>query len=729
MDVSHLLDELNPAQREVVSAPPGHYLVLAGAGSGKTRVLTHRIGWLNEVVGVPPHGILAVTFTNKAAAEMRGRVEALLSGGTRGMWVGTFHGLAHRLLRLHWREADLPEGFQVLDSDDQLRLVKRIATALELDEGRFPPRQIAWWINAQKDEGRRPGAIQAASGDFYTRTLLRAYEEYELRCQRAGLVDFAEILLRAHELWLKQPALLAHYQQRFRQILVDEFQDTNAIQYAFIRVLAGDTAQVFVVGDDDQAIYGWRGAKVENVQRFLRDYPGATTFKLEQNYRSTGTILAAANAVIAHNPERLGKNLWTSGAEGEPIDLYCAYNEVDEARFVVERIRAHLDEGGVAGDCALLYRSNAQSRVFEEQLGQAGLPYRVYGGQRFFERMEIKDALAYLRMVAHRDDDAAFERAVNTPPRGIGERTLDEVRRRARADGVSLWNAACAISADTSALAGRARNALRGFADLVESLSAQLPELPLHEQFDHVLERSGLRTHYANESRGQLDSRVDNLDELVSVASRFERRPEAEDEAPPMSDLVAFLSYAALEAGENQAEAGEDGVQLMTLHSAKGLEFPQVFLVGLEEGLFPSQRSLEENGRLEEERRLAYVGLTRARLRLTLSYAEQRRLHGMEMMGTPSRFLREIPSALLREVRPRAGFSRPAWSPAPGAGSSWQEAPAAGLRLGQRVAHASFGEGIVVDSEGSGTHARVQVNFESAGAKWLVLAYANLSPL
>jgi DNA helicase II / ATP-dependent DNA helicase PcrA len=727
MDVSHLLDELNPAQRDVVSAPPGHYLVLAGAGSGKTRVLTHRIGWLNEVVGVPPHGILAVTFTNKAAAEMRGRVESLLQGGTRGMWIGTFHGLAHRLLRLHWREADLPEGFQVLDSDDQLRLVKRIATALEIDEGRFPPRQIAWWINAQKDEGRRPNAIQAPSGDFYTRTLLRAYEEYELRCQRAGLVDFAEILLRAHELWLKQPALLAHYQQRFGQILVDEFQDTNAIQYAFIRVLAGDGAQVFVVGDDDQAIYGWRGAKVENVQRFLRDYPGAATFKLEQNYRSTATILAAANAVIAHNPERLGKNLWTSGAEGEPIDLYCAYNEVDEARFVVERIRAHIDEGGAAGDCALLYRSNAQSRAFEEQLGQAALPYRVYGGQRFFERMEIKDALAYLRMVSHRHDDAAFERAVNTPPRGIGERTLDEVRRRARADEVSLWNAAAALSNDNAALAGRARNALRAFAELVETLAAQLPELPLHEQFDHVLERSGLRIHYTNESRGQLDSRVDNLDELVSVASRFERRPEAEDEAPPMSDLVAFLSYAALEAGEGQAEAGEDGVQLMTLHSAKGLEFPQVFLVGLEEGLFPSQRSLEENGRLEEERRLAYVGLTRARARLTLSYAEQRRLHGMEMMGTPSRFLREIPAALLREVRPRAGFSRPTWSPSPA--PAWQEPPSGGLRLGQRVAHASFGEGIVVDSEGSGAHARVQVNFESAGAKWLVLAYANLSPL
>ncbi len=415
MDVSHLLDELNPAQREVVSAPPGHYLVLAGAGSGKTRVLTHRIGWLNEVVGIPAHGILAVTFTNKAAAEMRGRVDALLRNGTRGMWVGTFHGLAHRLLRLHWQEAGLPESFQVLDADDQLRMVKRIATSLELEEGRFPPRQIVWWINAQKDEGRRPKHIQVPGGDFFTKTMLRVYEEYEIRCQRAGLVDFAEILLRAHELWLEHPPLLHHYQQRFGQILVDEFQDTNTIQYAFIRVLAGDSGQVFVVGDDDQAIYGWRGAKVENVQRFLRDYPGAKTFKLEQNYRSTGNILAAANAVIAHNPERLGKQLWTADGEGEQIDLYTAYNEVDEARFVVERIRAHIDDGGSASDCALLYRSNAQSRALEEQLGQARLPYRVYGGQRFFERMEIKDAMAYLRLIANPDDDAAFERAVNTP--------------------------------------------------------------------------------------------------------------------------------------------------------------------------------------------------------------------------------------------------------------------------------------------------------------------------
>src|ERR671912_1727991 len=469
MDVSHLLDGLNPAQRDAVSAPPGHYLVLAGAGSGKTRVLTHRIGWLHEVFGVPPHGILAVTFTNKAAAEMRGRVEALLRGATRGMWVGTFHGLSHRLLRMHWQEAGLPESFQVLDSDDQLRLVKRIAQALELDEGRFPPRQVAWWINAQKDEGGRPSAIQVAGGDFYGRTMLQVYEEYELRCRRAGLVDFAEILLRAHETLRDNPGLLQHYRQRFGQLLVDEFQDTNAIQYAFVRLLAGDGGEVFVVGDDDQAIYGWRGARVENVQRFLHDYPGARTIKLEQNYRSTGNILAAANAVIAHNPERVGKSLWTAGGEGEPIDLFAAYNEVDEARFVVERIQAWIRDGGSAGDNAVLYRSNAQSRAMEEQLVLAGLPYRVYGGQRFFERMEIKDALAYLRLVANRDDDAAFERAVNTPPRGIGGKTLDEVRRHAREQAVSLWQAAVALSGG-GVLPGRARNALKAFADLLDGL-------------------------------------------------------------------------------------------------------------------------------------------------------------------------------------------------------------------------------------------------------------------
>ncbi|GAB3310467.1 DNA helicase II [Luteimonas notoginsengisoli] len=725
MDVSHLLDGLNDAQREAITAPPGHYLVLAGAGSGKTRVLTHRIAWLNEVFGVPVHGIFAVTFTNKAAGEMRHRADALLRNGSRGLWIGTFHGLAHRLLRLHWQDARLPEGFQILDSDDQLRLVKRVVRQLELDEARFPPKQIAWWINAQKDEGRRPQNIQS-DRDEWSEVMLKSYTLYQERCDRAGLVDFAEILLRAHELLRDTPALLAHYRQRFGQLLVDEFQDTNAIQYGFVRLLAGDSGQVFVVGDDDQAIYGWRGAKVENVQRFLQDFPGAQTIRLEQNYRSSANILGAANAVIAHNPARMGKQLWTDSGEGEPVDLYAAYNEVDEARFVVERIGHWVQGGGSHGDCAILYRSNAQSRAFEETLLGEQIPYRVYGGVRFFERAEIKDTLAYLRLVSNRSDDAAFERAVNTPTRGIGERTLDEVRRRARVDGVSLWEASIRVARD-HALAARARNALAGFHALVDALDGEVAELPLKDKIDHVLVRSGLREHYTNESKGAADSRVDNLDELVSVASRFVRGDE--DESAALGELVAFLAYAALEAGEGQAQAGEDGVQLMSLHSAKGLEFPLVFLAGMEEGLFPNARSVEESGRLEEERRLAYVGITRARQKLVLSYAESRRLHGQDMYGIPSRFLREIPATLLNEVRPKVQVSRPMYSNAPRRNLGHavvDENP--GIRLGQNVVHAKFGSGVVTDIEGAGAHARVQVNFDEAGSKWLVLAYANLQP-
>ena len=722
MDVSHLLDDLNPAQREAVSAPPGHYLVLAGAGSGKTRVLTHRIAWLNEVQGVPAHGILAVTFTNKAAGEMRARVDAQLRHGARGMWIGTFHGIAHRLLRLHWNEAKLPEAFQVLDSDDQLRLVKRVAQQLELDDGRFPPRQIAWWINAQKDEGRRPQHIQPGD-DPWTDALRRAYALYQERCDRAGLVDFAELLLRAHELLRDNPALLAHYRARFGDLLVDEFQDTNAIQYAFVRVLAGDSGRVFVVGDDDQAIYGWRGARVENVQQFLRDFPGARTIRLEQNYRSTANILNAANAVISHNPDRIGKQLWTDSGEGEPVDVYAAYNEMDEARFVVERIRQWVREGGSWSEAAVLYRSNAQSRALEEVLLAEQVPYRVYGGMRFFERAEIKDTLAYLRLVANRGDDAAFERTVNTPVRGIGDRTLDEVRRRARERSVSLWQAASALVAE-NALAARARNAVAGFLSLIEALDAETTDLALKDRVDHVLARSRLREHWSSEARGQLDaeSRLENLDELVSVASRFSRA-ELDEDQQSMSELVAFLSYAALEAGEGQAQADEDGVQLMTLHSAKGLEFPLVLLVGVEEGVFPSSKSLEESGRLEEERRLAYVGITRARHKLVLTWAESRRIHGMDMYGMPSRFLREIPGHLLNEVRPRVQVARPMAAP-PRAAHPVLEQPA--LKLGQAVAHASFGRGVVTDYEGSGAHARVQVNFEQAGSKWLVLAFANL---
>jgi len=731
MDVSYLLDALNPAQREAVTAPPGHYLVLAGAGSGKTRVLTHRIAWLNEVYGIPAHGIFAVTFTNKAAGEMRARADALLQRGSsrpggRGMWIGTFHGLAHRLLRLHWQDAKLPEGFQVLDSDDQLRLVKRVVQQLELDEARFPPRQIAWWINTQKDEGRRPQHLQPGA-DPWADVMRSAYALYQERCDRAGLVDFAELLLRAHELLRDNGALLAHYRQRFGELLIDEFQDTNAIQYGFVRLLAGDTGRVFVVGDDDQAIYGWRGAKVENVQRFLRDYSGAATLKLEQNYRSSGNILGAANAVITHNPDRLGKQLWTESGEGEPIDLYAAYNEIDEARFVIERIRQWVRDGGSHGESAILYRSNAQSRAFEEALLAEQIPYRVYGGMRFFERAEIKDTLAYLRLVANRGDDAAFERAVNTPTRGIGERTLDEVRRRARGDRVSLWEASIRVAREMT-LAPRARNALMAFHALVEALAGETHELPLKDKIDHVLVRSGLRAHYAAESKGSLDSRTENLDELVSVASRFVQRDD-DEEAAALSELVAFLSYASLEAGEGQTQAGEDGVQLMTLHSAKGLEFPLVFLAGLEEGLFPNAKSAEEVGRLEEERRLAYVGITRARQKLVLSYAEARRIHGMDMYGIPSRFLREIPAALLNEVRPRVQVSRPFASTQPrrefqSRGHAAVETPA--IKLGQNVVHATFGRGVVTDYEGSGAHARVQVNFDDAGSKWLVLAYANL---
>lgn len=724
MDVSHLLDGLNPAQREAVSAPSGHYLVLAGAGSGKTRVLTHRIAWLLEVEHASPWSILAVTFTNKAAGEMRARCDSLIAQGTRGLSIGTFHGIAHRLLRQHWREAKLPETFQILDSDDQQRLLKRVIAGLGLDESRFPPRQAAWFINTAKDEGKRPDAFQGQANPL-TKTLVDIYRAYEQTCQRSGLVDFAELLLRAHELWLHDDVLLAHYRERWRHLLVDEFQDTNTIQYAWIRMLAGQTGQVFVVGDDDQAIYGWRGARVENVQHFLRDFPGAKTIRLEQNYRSTGNILNAANAIIANNPQRLGKKLWTADEAGAAIALYAAYNEQDEARFVVERIREHVQQGGKASDCAILYRSNAQSRNFEEQLIQHDIRYRVYGGQRFFDRAEIKDALAYLRLVGNRNDDAAFERAVNTPPRGIGERTLDTLRQRARATNASMWDATVAEAAGAG-LAGRAKNALKAFVALIDELAkvcASDSDAPmaLSEQVEHAIAKSGLREYYEADSRGNAESRVENLDELVNVASRFERN--AEDIEAGFSELTAFLAHAALEAGESQGEAWEDCVQLMTLHSAKGLEFPVVFLAGLEDGLFPSQKSLDEPGRLEEERRLAYVGITRARQTLILSYAESRRLHGSETYNRPSRFLHELPRELLHEVRPRVQVSRPFY-----AGRFVDDGgDAMPLKLGQHVRHASFGDGVVIDAEGSGAHARVQVNFENAGAKWLVVAYANLT--
>jgi len=717
MDVSFIIDSLNDAQREAVTASQDPLLVLAGAGSGKTRVLVHRVAWLVQVEGVSPYGILAVTFTNKAAGEMRTRIEQLIGVPTRGMWVGTFHGLAHRLLRAHWNEAGLPQSFQVLDADDQYRIIRRLHKALELDENRWPPRQSQWYINARKDEGQRPQHIEHR-GDPYQRQQIEIYQAYEELCQRSGLVDFAELLLRAHELWLQHPELLKHYQQRFRHILVDEFQDTNTIQYAWLRVLAGTQANITIVGDDDQSIYGWRGAKVENLQRFGRDFPGARTLRLEQNYRSTAVILKAANALIARNEDRMGKHLWTEGNEGDLIQLYSAMNEQDEARFVIERIQAFIEQGEARSTHAILYRSNAQSRVFEERLLQTGIAYRVYGGLRFFERQEIKDALAYLRLCENHEDDASFDRVVNQPPRGIGERTLAVVRERAKLEKIPLWSAAQALSGE-DVLNVRARNALSAFLKIIQAFAGDIENLSLGEQVDHVVQSSGLTTHYSREKGEKGQARVENLDELVNAAREFEYDTGEEESLEP---LAAFLAHAALEAGEGQADKWEDCVQLMTLHSAKGLEFNTVFLCGLEEGLFPHQRSVEEPGRLEEERRLCYVGITRACKRLFITYAEQRRLHGSESYHMPSRFIGEIPATLMEEIRPRIQVSRPF------ADQPVEPAPE-GLSLGQHVQHAKFGDGVILNYEGQGAHARVQVNFETAGSKWLVVAYANLQPV
>jgi DNA helicase-2/ATP-dependent DNA helicase PcrA len=724
MDVSPILNPLNDAQRAAVTAPLVPALVLAGAGSGKTRVLVHRIAWLIQTEGVSPHSILAVTFTNKAAAEMRARVEGLLGIPSGALWLGTFHGLAHRLLRLHWREAGLPQGFQILDAEDQLRLIKKLLKALDLDENRWVPREVQYFINKHKDEGRRPQHLKDG-GDPTERQMIKLYIEYEQACARAGAVDFAELLLRAFELWRDHAELLRHYRTRFRHVLVDEFQDTNAIQYAWIRLLVGSEGCPFVVGDDDQSIYRWRGARVENLQQFQQDFPQAKLYRLEQNYRSTGAILEAANALITHNSGRLGKKLWTSGARGEAVKLYGGFNEREEADFVIGRIQQWVAQGGARRDCAILYRSNAQSRVFEECLIQQRIPYRVYGGLRFFERAEIKDALAYLRLIANRDDDASFERVVNLPTRGIGARTIDTLRESARGAGSTLWRAAAAAIGDGSA--GRSAVALHGFLQLIERLARDVEGIPLHEQVDHVINNSGLIEHYRKDKADRGEARIENLEELVSAARGYE--PEGED-LPP---LQSFLAHAVLESGEGQGDAHEDCVQMMTLHTAKGLEFPLVFLAGMEDGLFPHQRSLNDLDGLEEERRLCYVGITRAMRQLYLTYAEQRRLHGVDSYNTPSRFIHELPPELLEEVRPRirvAPLAAVSGSGGPRHEMGWRapaEAPAGGgMRLGSRVRHGKFGDGVVLNLEGQGPHARVHVNFERQGAKWLMLSYANL---
>lgn len=722
---AHLLNDLNPAQAEAVSAPPEHRLVLAGAGSGKTRVLTHRVAWLVAMEGISPQSVLAVTFTNKAAAEMRGRIEQLIRVPVRALWVGTFHGIAHRMLRLHWKEARLPQNFQILDADDQQRMVKRILRNLDLAEEQWPPRNVTGWINARKDEGLRPRDI-VDSGDYVQRTHLRVYEAYQTQCEGAGLVDFAELLLRAFELCRDSADIQQHYRRRFRHILVDEFQDTNHLQYQWLRLLAGSTGVLFAVGDDDQSIYSWRGARVEHMLRLTKDLAGCQIIRLEQNYRSTATILGAANGLIARNQGRLGKALWTDGNDGAAIQCYGAFNEYDEAEFVTNRMREHLDGRCRAQDLAILYRTSAQSRVLEETLIRARIPYRIYGGLRFFERAEIKDALAWLRLLHNRGDDVSFERCVSSPPRGIGATSIEKLRAVAHDQSISLWQAATEVTASHF---GRTAKAIGEFVALVDALGVQTRQQSLGDITEQVLQQSGLRAHFDKDKSEQGEGRRENLDELVNATKAFEPEP---DETPEFDPLTSFLTHAALESGESQSGPGEDCVQLMTLHAAKGLEFPVVFLVGLEQGLFPSQRTLDE-GNLEEERRLCYVGLTRARAQLYLTYAEARRIHGVPQTCFPSQFLKEIPPEFMVETRPRAGFIRPLGGARPdllrGSGAPIIAPPEHGLAVGQRVHHSKFGEGTVLTFDGSGAGARVEVRFRHAGSKWLMLAYAKLAPL
>ncbi|MDG1733679.1 MAG: DNA helicase II [Thalassotalea sp.] len=723
MDVSDLLDSLNDKQREAVAAPAQNMLILAGAGSGKTRVLVHRIAWLAQVEQISPHSILAVTFTNKAAKEMRGRVEEAIGGNTHGMWIGTFHGLAHRLLRMHFKEANLPQEFQVLDSDDQLRLLKRIVKTLQLDEKKWPAKQAMYYINGKKDEGLRPQHIDTQF-DPTEQTFVKIYQTYQDTCDRAGLVDFAELLLRAHELWLNNPVLLEHYQRRFSRILVDEFQDTNAIQYAWLSILGQKHGNVMIVGDDDQSIYGWRGAKIENIQRFVKDFD-AHTIRLEQNYRSTGNILNSANALIDNNSNRLGKDLWTDDKDGEKISLYTAFNEIDEARFISGRIKQWLEDGNSLDDVALLYRSNAQSRLLEEALLQANLPYRIYGGLRFFERQEIKDALGYLRIINNRNDDAAFERVINTPARGIGNQSLANVRDCARSQGFTMWDA-CMHLINNNELTGRSAKTIKAFVELIIQLEDDTTNLNLDEQANHVIQHSGLKAMYQAEKGERAAARIENLNELVNACSTYEVDPEVAEEMTP---LTAFLTHASLEAGESQADEYEAAVQLMTLHSAKGLEFPLVFIVGMEEGMFPSQQSAEDLVRLEEERRLCYVGMTRAMQKLYLTHAESRRLYGQEKYHRQSRFLKEIPDKFVDEVRMKNQAVKPKTTGRFSNTITMETFENTGFKLGQRVSHSKFGEGTVLNFEGTGAQSRIQVNFEGTGSKWLVVAYARLEAI
>ncbi len=736
--MSQILEGLNDQQLEAVTLPHSSALVLAGAGSGKTRVLTTRIAWLIQTGQVSPLSVLAVTFTNKAAREMLTRISAMLPINTRGMWVGTFHGLCNRLLRAHHREAGLPQTFQILDSADQLSMVKRVMKGLGVDDEKYPPRQAQYFINSNKEEGLRANAVEAV--DDFSRRLLDVYAAYDTQCNREGVVDFAELLLRCYELLQKNEILRSHYQNRFKHILVDEFQDTNRLQYMWLKLLAGPDSTIMAVGDDDQSIYAFRGARSGNMLDFETDFGVEKVIKLEQNYRSHGNILDAANALIRNNRARLGKNLWTSEGKGELLRVYEAATDVDEAAYILDEVRALKNEGVSLSDMALLYRSNAQSRVLEHALFNAGIAYRVYGGLRFFERQEIKHALAYLRLIANPHDDGALLRVINFPTRGIGNRTLEQIQAASEGAGISLWQAAC-----SNPPTGRAGAAIAAFIRLIESMRNATEGLPLQEQVEHVIEASGLVDHYRKEREGT--DRVENLEELVNAAASFVSEEglanyeadtanaisgEADDgtEVQELDPLSAFLAHASLEAGENQAAAGADALQLMTVHSAKGLEFHTVFMSGLEEGLFPHENSLNEEGGLEEERRLMYVAMTRARRRLYLTLAQTRMLHGQTRYNVASRFLDEVPQELLKRLNVSARPIAPGGASTAPPAARMRSTPVTvgGFRIGQQVSHPKFGGGVIVQAEGSGNDARVQVNFRNDGLKWLALEYAKLSP-
>jgi DNA helicase II / ATP-dependent DNA helicase PcrA len=728
-----LLSGLNDKQLEAVTLPHQSALILAGAGSGKTRVLTTRIAWLIQTGQVSPQGLLAVTFTNKAAKEMLTRLSSMLPINTRGMWVGTFHGLCNRLLRAHHREAGLPATFQILDTADQLSSIKRLMKAMNVDDEKFPPKQVMGYINSCKEEGLRAHSVDAY--DSHSQRMREIFEEYDKQCQREGVADFAELLLRCYELLNRDASIRQHYQSRFKYVLVDEFQDTNRLQYLWLKLLAGqgqigEPNCVFAVGDDDQSIYAFRGARVGNMQDFERDFAVQNIVKLEQNYRSHSNILDAANAIITHNRNRLGKNLWTSAGKGEPIRVYQAYNDIDEANFIVDEIKMLHAEGMDLSEIAMLYRSNAQSRVLEHALFTANLPYRVYGGLRFFERAEIKHALAYLRLIANPDDDTALLRVINFPTRGIGARSLEQLQEAARQQDCSLWQAAINKVGN-----GKPGKGVEGFVALILQMQEEAIGLTLPEMAELASTLSGLRQYYLSEKEGE--DRIANLDELINAAVAFMNQDigmQVDENGEVAQSLLAqFLGHASLEAGEHQADVGRDALQLMTVHSAKGLEFKTVFISGLEEGLFPHEQSMYESSGLEEERRLMYVAVTRARQRLYISYAQSRMLHGQVRYGIPSRFLDEIPEALMKRLNEkpvmRSGQDYnaiPNVMSSPQSGSQKQAMP---WKIGQSVAHAKFGQGVVVSYEGNTNDMRVQINFGKDGLKWLALEYAKLEKI